>query len=102
MLVVFSSSAGSTGHANRNVDGEATRLASLRYEGSPYLRVVVLQVNPGLLCLLLLQKLVGLDSSLSGLFRLWTTEPDLKQHIDAYVSMCTLKRGRMRESRASP
>lgn len=53
----------------------------LHHECAPYLHTVVLQVDPGLLRLLLLQEFVGLDPSLSGLFRLWTTKPHLTEHI---------------------
>lgn len=60
-------------------------------EGSPYLHSVVLQVDPGLLCLLLLQELIGLDPSLPGLFRFWPAEPHLKERIYLlYISTCTL------------
>lgn len=64
-----------------------------RRERSPYLHTVVLQVDPGLLRLLLLQKLIGLDSSLPGLFRLWATEPHLKECIySVSISTCTYHR----------
>lgn len=55
---------------------------------------MVLQVDPGLLRLLLLQELVGLDPPLPGLFRLRAAEPHLKGYLLylLYIRTCTVPR----------
>ena len=49
-------------------------------ECAPYLDTVVVQVNPGLLCLLLLEELIRLDPPLPGLLRLGTSKPHLERN----------------------
>lgn len=45
--------------------------------GPAYSQAMVVQVDPGLLSMLLLQELVGLHTALPSLLRLWPGEPHL-------------------------